>query len=413
MLSVWTPALYHPTEEEVLSGYVTGLLDGRDLVAEQAAALPKGSTARSVLHDLVVAGLSRPPCVISFSGGRDSSALLAVTADAARKEGLPLPVAATFRYEGEPETEETEWQELVVRHVGVGDWEKLDIGNAHDVLSPAARELLLDEGLCFPASLSAKTVINTRAAGGTVMSGEGGDEIFGRRRSTVFKKVVKDPAMLRKRRGLREAALYLGPQASRSYTWRRALGNGLSSPLSYLKKDVFEGLIARLAAHQTSEPFDNSKSLAWHLRRKLIVRHQESLTALALRDNARHFDPFLDPRFVAAYARQVRPFGLLSRTHAMRFLFADMLPDSVLTRESKAVFNRAMLTDVARDFALNWKGGGINTDYVDVDALRAAWLSDWPPVQSFCLMQQAWLSENQGSAPDSPQGLGAVAPQSG
>jgi asparagine synthase (glutamine-hydrolysing) len=98
----------------------------------------------------------------------------------------------------------------------------------------------------------------------------------------------------------------------------------------------------------------------------------------------------------------------------MRLLFADLLPDSVLTRESKAVFNRAMLTDLARDFVRSWGGGGLNSDYVDVDALRAAWLSDWPPVQSFYLLQQAWLSESHHPRRSAPQGTpGAVAPHGG
>ena len=41
---------------------------------------------------VVLAGLERPPCLVSFSGGRDSSALLAVAVRLADREGFsPTP----------------------------------------------------------------------------------------------------------------------------------------------------------------------------------------------------------------------------------------------------------------------------------------------------------------------------------
>jgi hypothetical protein len=389
------PTYYHPTAVEVAQGFVTGLLDTPDPVAQWYQSLPRDATPRSVLEELVRCGLERSPCVISFSGGRDSSALLAVSTLVARREGLPLPVAVTFRYEGEAETEEREWQELVVRHVGVEDWQTLDIGDGHDILSPLTLKFVRAHGLVLPASLPAKIPLHLIARGGSVMSGEGGDEIFGRRRATVLRHLAGKPPRLLRARSRREARQHLGPYRTRFAALRRHVHRVLSAPLGYLRPAFREQVFNDIAAHLASEPFDNTKSLGWHLRRKLIVKHQESLAALADDHGVQHLDPFLQPSFVAAYARMVRPFGLPTRTDAMIALFSDLLPAEVLRRESKAIFNRAMISDASRQFARAWRGGGVDTELVDPDALRAAWLSDWPPVQSMWLLQSAWLYENE------------------
>ena len=50
---------------------------------------------RAALDQAILSGLQRAPCVVSFSGGRDSSLVLAAAVDAARRHGLPLPVPVT------------------------------------------------------------------------------------------------------------------------------------------------------------------------------------------------------------------------------------------------------------------------------------------------------------------------------
>src|SRR5580700_7079125 len=65
------------------------------------------------LEEIVLPALLRPPCVVEFSGGRDSSLVLAVATRVATREGLPSPVAFTQHYPGLAEANEDEWQELV------------------------------------------------------------------------------------------------------------------------------------------------------------------------------------------------------------------------------------------------------------------------------------------------------------
>ena len=98
--------------------------------------------ALGVLEDLVVRALRRPPCFVHFSGGRDSSALLAVAAKAARSHGLDLPIPLTVRFPNIDEAQEDRWQELVIRHLELTEWLKMDVEDTADLLAPPAVEVL-------------------------------------------------------------------------------------------------------------------------------------------------------------------------------------------------------------------------------------------------------------------------------
>jgi len=78
--------------------------------------------------------------VVAFSGGRDSSLLLAVAADLAAREGLEPPIALTFRYPGDPAADESSWQEFVVAHLRAAhlpfEWVCRDITTELDVIGP-------------------------------------------------------------------------------------------------------------------------------------------------------------------------------------------------------------------------------------------------------------------------------------
>jgi hypothetical protein len=69
--------------------------------------------------EVVTAG----PAYVSFSGGRDSSAVLAAATVAARRQGVPDPIPITQRFAGVASTEEASWQEMVVDHLGLTRWE--------------------------------------------------------------------------------------------------------------------------------------------------------------------------------------------------------------------------------------------------------------------------------------------------
>lgn len=94
---------------------------------------------RRALELVVLKALERPSCIIDFSGGRDSSLVLAVATHVARREGLPLPVPRTNRFPLEPASNEDEWQELVIRHLGLEDWEVCRLTGELDIIGERAR----------------------------------------------------------------------------------------------------------------------------------------------------------------------------------------------------------------------------------------------------------------------------------
>ena len=117
-------------------------------------------------------------CFVSFSGGRDSSAVLAAAAAVARREALPLPVPLTIRARAAPPSDESEFQESVVRHLGLDDWVRIDIHDELDAVGPYARRALSRHGLLWPFNAHFHSPMLEQAAGGTLLTGVGGDELW-------------------------------------------------------------------------------------------------------------------------------------------------------------------------------------------------------------------------------------------
>src|SRR5487761_457194 len=117
-----SPLLYRMTPTETAWGWVTG-----GLPAPLPPRCRHGGSPLAAMEATILPALARPPCVVQFSGGRDSSLVLAVAASLARREGMAPPVAFTHRFPAVPGADEDEWQELVIRHLGVADWERVEL----------------------------------------------------------------------------------------------------------------------------------------------------------------------------------------------------------------------------------------------------------------------------------------------
>ncbi|MFL5910985.1 MAG: asparagine synthase-related protein, partial [Gaiellaceae bacterium] len=107
-----------------------------DPARARVRARPAPPVPLEALERALLPALARPPCGVAFSGGRDSSALLAAAVRAARRAGLEEPVAVTLRFPGRARAEESRWQELVARAVGLERWEILEIGDELDFVGP-------------------------------------------------------------------------------------------------------------------------------------------------------------------------------------------------------------------------------------------------------------------------------------
>ena len=133
------PVSEHAGTPYVMRGIelATSLVAGAD---PTRAPLPRRHAATSelpaVLENVLLRSLQRPPCVVAFSGGRDSGGLLAAAAGAARRHGLPLPIPATYRFPGVRDADENAWQDMVVRHIDLEDWVRIDITDELDLVGP-------------------------------------------------------------------------------------------------------------------------------------------------------------------------------------------------------------------------------------------------------------------------------------
>jgi len=150
-------------------------------------------------------------------------------------------------------------------------------------------------------------------------------------------------------------------------------------------------VIAGIARRDATEPLRFDRYVRWLPRARDWTVRQRTFEILAAEAGARIVDPFLDPDFLIALASWGGWRGLGTRSRAMRLLFADVLPDAILERGSKAEFTGAFFGPRSRAFAREWAGGGVDPSLVDPDALREIWTSPAPDSGTFSLLQSAWL----------------------
>ncbi|HEU4975495.1 MAG TPA: asparagine synthase-related protein, partial [Baekduia sp.] len=217
-----------------------------------------GESPRAALEAVIRPALAHGPCLVSFSGGRDSSLVLAVAAAVARREGLPLPVPVTNRFPGAPATDESRWQEQVVGHLRLGDWVRLEHGDELDVVGPVARRVLRRHGLLWPCNAHFHVPIFERAAGGTVLTGVGGDEALsgserGRALEVLRGRARPVPS------DLRRVAYAAAPAALRT----AVVAPALDVAFPWLRPRAARRVRRALAREAATQPLRWGRSFAW------------------------------------------------------------------------------------------------------------------------------------------------------
>ena len=354
----------------------------------------KGSdpSPRAALERCILAALERPPCLVTFSGGRDSSLMLAVAASLARREGLDPPVPVTSVFPASPESGEEEWQRLVLDHVGLENWERLELGDELELLGPVARPLLRRHGVLFPWNAYSQRPALELARGGTVLTGWGGDELFAVR---PFGTMLQPLRIGRRPHAgdLRRLLLWSVPRAPRRALLARF---GMRGALAWLTPAARRRALGVWANEYAEEPRDWRRRVPWLARRRYLALGRLSLDLVAADTGAAISHPLWDPGFLAAAARRWGPLGPASRTEVMRDLAADLLPDEVLGRRSKARYGDTFIGPATREFARTYDGSGLDRSLVDPDALRRAWGSDAGLLASGSLVQALWLASGSG-----------------
>jgi hypothetical protein len=380
-----------PRPIEVATGWLPGIVECHD--HDLRWRWLSSPSPRQALEDAVLQALQKQPCIVDFSGGRDSSLVLAVAAHVARREGLPLPVPRTNRFPLDPASNEDEWQEMVVRHLRLDNWEVSQVTDELDIVGERAQACLMRYGLLVPERLYVSTASLELARGGSYLTGEGGDEVLGPRRARFARLAMESPKVLVRSDVLRAVALNLAPRPARVFVLLHQYSKAQLFP--WLRPAPARWFTLELARSQAREPLSWRAFLRWHLQRRVPLAIAQNLSLIAADYNVLSLQPLLDRVFVASLARCGGAYGFATRTDAMKFLAEDLLPPALLARETKPGFNTAYFTDVARDFANTWDGIGLDDGLVDPEKLRATWLSPWPNASSFAMLQAAWLAKHE------------------
>ncbi|MGI8800555.1 MAG: asparagine synthase-related protein [Solirubrobacteraceae bacterium] len=369
---------------ELASGYAVGADDDAIFGGPDADG---GGDPRAAISARIATALEHTPCCVSFSGGRDSSAILAVATAVARREGLPDPVPVTIRFKGIASTGEAYWQQLVIDHLRLRRWEVIELDEELDLLGPIARRALTEHGLLWPPNAYIHVPVLERAAGGCVLTGFDGDGLLGDWRWIRAQAVIGGRVRPVRRDGLR-VALALGPPRAR----RPFMRPQLLAAVTWLRDPVRRELGAALRADAAEEPRRWDLRLGHYARRRYLRLAVHSLGLLGATRHVELVHPFLDPAFLGALARDGRGAGYGGRTEAMRVLFADVLPEAMVSRREKAEFGPAIWRTEARSFAAHWDGSGLDLELIDPAPLREAWRATSPLFGSSTLIQAAWLA---------------------
>jgi Asparagine synthase len=322
---------------------------------------------------------------VCFSGGRDSSAVLALAVHVAKRRGAPLPIPVTLRFTEHPESDESKWQELVVGHLGLTEWIVIERPDA-DLLDPAITDLLSTRGLFYPSQIGSYIPIVEAAAGGVVLTGEGGDESFGGWQFRAAMHPVEwGPVAAAK--AVAVAALTHGPVAAKHWYRQRRQSQ------MWLTDAGRAAVDAALDDAAEVEPIGWRSYLAWSFARRAWDLAQHTLDLLGDASQCRVVHPLAEPALLSSLASKWSRRGPADRTDVMRSVVGDLLPRKLVERDDKAVLASVFIGESSKEFIEQWDGSGVDAEWIDAQALRDVWSRRYPYVGSFNLLHQAWLAK--------------------
>jgi hypothetical protein len=376
------------TSLDVAAGMVLpGPGQARARAVRQSADASSLGTPREALERAILPALLRPPCLVSFSGGRDSAAVLASATSLARREGLPDPIPATNVFASEQEADESCWQELLVGHLGLSDWVRIECTDEFDLIGPYAQRVLGAHGLVWPANVHFHLPLLEAARGGALLTGIGGDELYMAARRLRSGAVLSGAVRPRPRDAL-GLAFALAPRRLR----KAVIARRAALELPWLRPSARRLVIDSLASEAAAEPRRIRDRLAWWQQSRYLKVGTASLGLIARDTDTLIVHPLLSPAFWDAVAIAAGPHGFPDRTEGVRCLFGDLLPPAVVERNSKTSFDKVFWTNRARAFARRWDGSGIPLEWVDAQKLARHWAQSNPSVPSSFLLQAAWLA---------------------
>lgn len=366
---------------------------GRDARNPSFPRRPSGRPL-AALELALIGALRHAPCLVSFSGGRDSSALLAVATRVARREGLPEPVPVTGRFPGTPSTDEHDWQEEVVGRLGCPDWVRLEFTEELDVIGPVARRVMGWQGIPYPYNLHLLLPLMEAGRGGSFVTGMGGDQSF-------FAPGRALDVLARRARPVPRDALRIAAAAAPRAVRRAALRERVGLHYPWLSAAGNDALARGWLDEEARQPLRWNARLREMWRSRFMQLSLERIAALGRQVDVEAVHPFVDAGFLSALAVEGGAKGFPSRSAAMQALFAQDLPERVTARGTKASFNDVLWNRHAREFVAELAPDRLSQvlhklgldGLVDARAVGEHWAQPEPLANSFVLLQACWLAD--------------------
>lgn len=367
------------TDLEVACNRVFGVREDPVLLPEHPP--PLAEAVDAVLLD----ALQHSPCLVSFSGGRDSSVLLCRAVHLARREGLPLPVPATLLFPGDPYAEETEWQELVIGHLGLSDWERLVMQPGElSILGPIAADFQRRHGPVWPANMHMQIPLARMARGGLVITGFDGDGLFGQWPYEGVWRGLRRPS----RELLRHKRHLLGMAAPAGVRRRllRPLAEAQLAWLPWLTAGALAEAARVFVTELAAEPAGWRRHVKWWLNRAVMGRVAWGYARIEDDTGARFCHPFVNPAVVAATAALGTGVAARGRGHLLGLVADGTAPPGVLGRATKAHFSLPMMEGIDPVLAEQ-----ADNSCVDSVALLGAWSEPLLRWGTSALVVNGWL----------------------
>jgi asparagine synthase (glutamine-hydrolysing) len=334
--------------------------------------------------------LERPPCLISFSGGRDSSIVLAVATAAARREGLESPIPITYRFPNAPDTDESDWQELVIRHVGPPDWIHHVLTDELDLIGPLACECLLRNGVVYPSAAYDRLPMLRQARGGTLLTGVGGDELL-----RTWRWGHTAAVLARRVRPAFRDVLRIGAAVAPARVRAAALRRITPLDLPWLRPDAAEAVRQSFYSYLVAEPFRWDQRTRWRARQRDLTVAVRGIELVAEGSGAAIAHPLLAPRFLATLARAGGSLGFGGVADVMHAHFGSVLPGELVTRPDKVYFENVYWGPRSREFIRTWTADSVPLEFVDGRGLLETWRGG--RLLGATVLQALWLAAHRTS----------------
>jgi asparagine synthase (glutamine-hydrolysing) len=249
-----------------------------------------------------------------------------------------------------------------VRALRVTDWVRLPAGDDLDFVGPVATSVLRRHGLLHPANAYFHAPLLQEAAGGTLLTGAGGDQVLGRLR-----------------------------RPRRPWWWPNPAAAGPA--FGWLRTPAARRVRWGLRREHRARPVRYENRPAWAWGRRDLELTRQSLALLGRDTGTDVVHPLLEPEFLRAICGSgVSPESAGGRAGLLGQVFGGCYPDAVLRLRPKARFGEVFWRHHTRELLAGWSGGGVDPSVVDRARLRLEWDRPQPDLCTAMLVQQVWLA---------------------